>query len=331
MPNTLIHLAVQGSASAGALRIAPRLRRETWAWDWPLILLGAVLPDLPWIVQRVLRTTLLRFGVASTPEGDPIFYDLRLFAGVQSSLAFCLLLAAACALVTRRPSRCFFVLGVGALLHLLLDATQIKWANGVLLLAPFDWRLFRFDWLWPEHALIPWLSLMSFCGVAALVWRISPPEERLLAWGSRHRRRRFAALLLLALYLLGPLALAGRLEASGAYSISALRSERVGEPVELGTAWVFESEEPSGGPTGPAILSMRTMSERWLRLDAGSPVALAPGRWSVRGELIERDGGIALHVTDAHLHPRRLREYSSILGLVIVSAVWLRFAARLRH
>ena len=47
--------------------------------------------------------------------------------------------------------RVFLVLGFGVLLHLLIDACQIKWGNGPHFLVPFDWRLTNFGFFWPEQ------------------------------------------------------------------------------------------------------------------------------------------------------------------------------------
>ena len=58
-----------------------------------------------------------------------------------ASLAGTLLLCAAIAALTTTPRLVASVLGLNALLHLLLDATEQKWGNGVHLLAPFSWRM----------------------------------------------------------------------------------------------------------------------------------------------------------------------------------------------
>ena len=75
MPNTLAHLGIQGVATRAFIRTA----------DVKWIFLGAVIPDIPWILQRLVRGTL--------PGVD--LYELRLYATVQASLAVCLLAAAA--------------------------------------------------------------------------------------------------------------------------------------------------------------------------------------------------------------------------------------------
>ncbi|MEL6680055.1 MAG: hypothetical protein AAFQ51_15215, partial [Pseudomonadota bacterium] len=149
MPATLGHIGVQALITRGVIRGA----------DFKWILLGCVLPDVPWILQRLTR--------AGLPSVD--VFDLRIYAIVQSSLVFTLILCGACALVARHPLRVFGILAVGALLHLLLDASQTKWANGVILFAPLDWRLVAFGFYWPEDV-ITLILLLFGLAYAAFAW-----------------------------------------------------------------------------------------------------------------------------------------------------------------
>ncbi len=86
MPNTLAHLFVQGVATRSLLRGA----------DLRWICLGCVIPDLPWILQRVVWR--LNLAVLSP-------YDLRLYVIVQSSLIACLVLCGAFAMLSVEPRR----------------------------------------------------------------------------------------------------------------------------------------------------------------------------------------------------------------------------------
>ena len=138
MPNTLVHFAAQGAASRSLWRrLDPR---------W--IYLGCLLPDVPWIARRVA-------AVLALPV-DPI--DLRLYAMAQASLAGTLLLCAAFAAVAAQPRLALAVLAFNALLHLLLDACEVKWGNGVHLFAPFSWRMTSFDLVEGEGTMILALS-----------------------------------------------------------------------------------------------------------------------------------------------------------------------------
>ena len=132
MPNTLGHLGVQGVVTRALIRDA----------DLKWICAGVVVPDVPWILQRALRWVL----------PVELAVDLRLYVIVQASLAWTLVLAGALALATAAPGRVFRVLSLGAVVHLVLDAAQIHWGNGVHFLAPASWRLTRFGLFWPESA-----------------------------------------------------------------------------------------------------------------------------------------------------------------------------------
>ena len=82
MPNTLAHVGAQGMATHEVLRDAdPR-----WMY------LGCVIPDLPWILQRIL--------FVAVPGIDP--YALWAYLVVQASLFGGLLVCTAAALLTDR-------------------------------------------------------------------------------------------------------------------------------------------------------------------------------------------------------------------------------------
>ena len=68
MPNTLAHIAVHGAANA------------SWqpARYLPWVLLGCVLPDVPWIANRVLR--------AANPAIDVVALDLYCFFNEMCSV-----------------------------------------------------------------------------------------------------------------------------------------------------------------------------------------------------------------------------------------------------
>ncbi len=130
MPNTLAHLGIQTFCSKA---IIPKA-------DFKWIALGCIVPDLPWIVQRIIRFAGLGVDL----------YDLRLYCIVQASLAFCLLVAAAVSLQVRDSGKIFLLLLLNCIFHLFLDASQLKWANGIHLFAPFSWDIINFGLYWPE-------------------------------------------------------------------------------------------------------------------------------------------------------------------------------------
>jgi hypothetical protein len=106
MPNTLAHIGLQTPLTKLGLKTAPL--------QW--IALGCVIPDIPWILQRIFRLI---------PTLDPV--SLRMYAVFQASLLSCCVLSLAFALLTRRTGFVFLVLSLNSLCHLLLDACQKKW------------------------------------------------------------------------------------------------------------------------------------------------------------------------------------------------------------
>lgn len=302
MPNTLAHLGVQLLATRA---IAGR----RWAADVLLLsVIACVLPDVPWIVQRALRPFLI------TLDDPQLLFDARLYFTAQGSLLFCLILAAAIAVLVERIGFSFTVLAVGILAHLALDALQIKWANGVILWAPFSWRQGRVDWFWPESL---WSDVMTASGVAVVVWfgarlgaaRIpSGPAVQLRPSTGRV----LGAALLLGLYLAAPLALEGQLQAANVHFIDTMRSpNRTGAVVELSQAAHGRDE---------AGAWVRTLSEEIVRLDCsrGEPDVCRAVEWGEGGRLSVR-GRFVDHATVAplalHQHRPRLRVVASLVGL----------------
>ena len=134
MPNTLAHLGINGFVTRTLIKKA----------DLILIYIGAVIPDIPWILQRLVSALI--------PNIDA--YDLRLYCIILASLFFSIILSAALAYLFSDTKRTFIIFSAGSLIHLLLDSIEIKWANGVHLFAPFSWKLFNAGFFWPENIAI---------------------------------------------------------------------------------------------------------------------------------------------------------------------------------
>lgn len=144
MPNTLCHIAIQGPISHKVFSLS------SFLW----ILLGLVIPDLPWIWLHILQ-----------PMDIFPIYQLRLYITAQASLLFCLFICGAIALTVNNSKKVFLILAVNCLFHLLLDSLQIKWGNGVNIIAPFDWSLYSAALVWPWNMptqILTWLGLAYF-------------------------------------------------------------------------------------------------------------------------------------------------------------------------
>jgi hypothetical protein len=289
VPNTLVHFAAQGAAS-----------RALWRGvDARFVYLGCLLPDLPWILRRAVVAFGLPFDA----------FDLRLYTMGLASLAITLLLAAAIATATAAPRRVFAVLGLNALLHLLLDATEVKFGNGVHLFAPLSWQMTSFDWIAGESLLY---LVLTFGGGLLVAWEIARPRGTAVAF-ELHPRRLAVAGTLLAAYLLAPLPFLAAIESSDSYSVKTLRevARRPGRSVSLDRTAFFVT--PAGG-----------LVQLWTgeRVRATGSLPDHDATLSLHGKFLEPD---VLQV-DRLLEHHRNRDWPSYLGLVLLGLVFLRGA-----
>ncbi len=287
MPNTLGHFGAQGPLSRGLFR----------GVDVRWIYLGCLLPDVPWILRRALES-----GLASNV--DP--FDLRLYVYAQASLAITLLLCGACAAWSTAPRKVFAVLGLNALFHLLLDACQIKWGNGVLIAAPLSWSMTRFDFFWPES--LP-TYLITSVGAIVIAWELRP-GRRMAAAIVVNRRRVVASAVFLAAYSLAPLLAMPSVDAHDVHYIRTLREirERPGSRIEIDRA-PFVRE----GDRGFVLL--------WTgeRLEIVGSLPKGGGHLSLRGWFESED---TIRLDAAHLH-RFDRDVASYIGLLALALLWL--------
>jgi len=276
LPNTLCHIGLQAPIN----RLFSKSNNLVW------IIIACIIPDLPWITQRILIEIDLF---------NP--YDLRLYCTTQASLAFCLILSGSLACFSRLPKKVFFLLAGNCLFHLLFDALQIKWANGVHLFIPFSWVTMHFDKIWPEHLFT--FALTIFGAVyLALKWKQGVTQATQLNPASR--KIAIAGLLLLPLYLFGPIAFMEKLEESGFYYIQTLREKdsRLGKRIEFDRAHYY-------------------VEEKILKIFSGERLAIVgeqpqrSGRVSLRGHFLTPS---TVKVDSFHFH-RDLRDLASIIGL----------------
>ena len=288
MPNTLVHLGVQGVATRALLRDA----------DLKWVYIGCIIPDLPWILQRIMRL----------PFSGLDLYDLRLYAIVQSSLCFCLLLSLALAVLSTHFWKIFVILGLNSFLHLFLDALQTKWANGVQFLTPFNWQLTNFGFFWPES--LPTYLLIAF-GLTYFVlnWRHS--IEVPFDMTRRPAIRLFAFIALIFVYFATPLLLIDRPENADNHFVKTLRSHqnRTGRYVEFDR--VAYDHQASGGV-------LRTFAKEDLNVE-GMTLNRSTVL-SVRGIFVTHD---LIRVKEYHVHAHLIRDLASYLGLSLVTLLWI--------
>jgi len=288
MPNTLAHFGVQGF-----------LGHRFLAWcDPKWILIGCVIPDLPWIFQRMVRLLAIPVDL----------YDLRLYAICQASLLGCLIIAGALAFLSTHPQKVFGVLAINVLAHLLLDSTQLKWANGVHLFAPFSWELWNLGWYWPESVVTYGLTALGviYVGVA---WRSAVDQPLIPSLPSA--RNCLVAGLCLAIYVVFPFAVMSQVEDADNHFIKTLRhaETRVGRAVEFDRVPYFWKK--SGGV-------IKTMSNEFLEV-VNNPLQQS-ALVSIKGRFKASD---TIEVEDLHIHSSWFRDAASYMGLVILLIMFL--------
>lgn len=293
MPNTLAHLGV-GLAASQASRLLGRDVDPRW------VMTGCVVPDVPWIAARAVRVL--------APGVDP--FSLRLYAVAQSSLAVSLLLCGALAALTRAPRRVFAVLASMSLLHLLLDACQTKWGNGVHLLAPFSWELWNWGLFWPESPVTAALTLFGALAAGVALWQLHSGAARRTGWRLGATPLAVAAALGSA-WVAAPWLLREGPYRADNHSVRTLmeRDARVGRPVAFDRASLVSED-------GRA----RVHSFDGEALDLRGALPDAPAQVSLRGHFRGPD---LVEVDALHVHRGWPRDAASYLGLSLVAVAWL--------
>ena len=298
MPNTLGHLAVHGLSTRCVIP------KADLAW----IYLGCIISDVPWILQRAFRAVL--------PEID--VYALRLYAVNQASLFVSLFLCAGLALCLSSGRRVFYILGFGCFLHLVLDACQVKWANGVSFYVPFNWQLLRFDLFGPESRVFDFLTIAGLCYFFVML-RIGiavPPRL------SSSRLRGLGGIVLVMLYFLLPfLGIQAARKADNHY-VATLESKdgREGKALELDRAR-YENRED-----GPVLVTFAGEALRTEELELGNG-----DRVSIRGRFVTND---MVEVDEYYRSMSGMRDLASYIGLFLIATFWawvLLNAARIRR
>ena len=289
MPNTLAHLGTQGLISTKIVKKS----------DLKWVFIGCILPDLPWILRRILLALKIPISL----------YDLQLYTIVQSSLAGCLFLSIAIACLSSNYKRVFLILSLNTIFHLLLDSLQIKWASGVHFFAPFSWQLIRFDLFWPESVPALILSIIGIIFIVYACFKLPVSVDDIHFPRGRHIVIFFLSLLA---YILIPISLISMPEEANNHFIKTLRETefRQGRLVEIDRRPIYHKN-------GNCILNTLAKEELILRgLEKG-----CDGLVSVRAKFINQK---TIHATEIHRHWGRFRDLLSYIGLSFVGFYWLR-------
>jgi len=285
LPNTLAHMGVGRIAS----RVLFRDADDKW------IYIGCVIPDIPWIIQRLAAYIL--------PGIDLL--DLRLYVVIQASLFFGLVLSAAISLLFRPTLRIFLLLGFNCLLHLLLDAGQTKWANGVHLFAPLSWRMTGFGLFWPESIFAYFLT--GF-GLIMVLWYWQPTWHRLVfVFPPPFFIRIMASIGLLIVYFSLPFFFFNGPEQLDNHYTATLRHRhaRPGRPIALDRCDYDPDSHVIRIFTGETI---KVTGIKYLHT----------ATVSIKGQFVTAD---RIQVQAFHVH-RPFRDVSSLLGLALITILW---------
>jgi len=214
----------------------------------------------------------------------------------------------AIACFSTHPKKVFGVLVINAFVHLLLDSSQLKWANGVHLFAPFSWELWNLGWFWPESPVTYGLTALGLVYVV-IAWRSA--IDRPLITTRPSARIHILACLCIVGYFAFPFPVMSGLEQADNSFIKTLRETeiRVGRVVEFDRVPYIKKN------SGDVI---RTVANEYLRV-VTNPLPHS-ALVSIKGRFTTSD---SLEVEDLHIHSSWFRDAASMLGLAILGVMCL--------
>lgn len=266
--------------------------------DLKWIYIGSIIPDLPWIFQRII--------VILFPNAD--LYDLRLYVIVQATLLSGLILSIAFSALSKEFLKTFLILSLGCLIHLLLDSLEIKWANGVHLLAPFTWQTLRFDLF--SGSSLPMYIITLFGFVYYLVTLRKGTSESFNI-GLINMKKLILFLAAVLTYFLLPLLLLEQPYEANNHYIKTLRDvyERPGKYFEIDRReYRFEN--------GTGIIN--TLADEDIKLK--NIDLKTPGTISLKAKFIDEK---TAEVIEYRVYSVLFRDGSSYIGLVLIIIFWI--------
>jgi hypothetical protein len=286
MPNTLAHIGIQGLTTKSIFKFA----------DLKWIYIGCIIPDFPWILQRILRTTNL-FNL----------YDVRDYSIILATFLFCIIFSAAISFFSSNYKRVFLILVFSSFFHLMLDPLQIKWANGVHLFAPFSWHLLSFNIFWPES--LPTYIITAF-GFVYFIFTYKKAAGEYSDLTIPDLKKAFFSVLLLLIYFIIPLFIMNLPEQQNNHFVKTLRDyhTRSGKFIELDRA------EYIPGVKGGFVetFANEKIKAANLKLDRENLI-------SVKGKFISPN---EIYIEDYHIHSK-FRDDSSLIGISFTAILWL--------
>ena len=293
MPNTLAHIGAQLPLTRAVFKnVDPR---------W--VAFGLLIPDLPWIFQRLIHMTL--------PHAPVI--DVRAYMVVMSTPLFCLLLSAGISLLVQNSAIVFGILTLESLLHEFLDCFQQKGGVGIPFFGPFDWSSYS----WPIFPMDGWIStLLTIAGILSLTLVFSGKtrypgpvlfESRGLAW------RISISIMFLGIYSIGPLLFAEAAIQGNVHDLAVWR----GDIPRSGMQIHFDRANYTPGPVsgeGGITDDFNQVPIRILGINESKPVLVST--------IATFSDPNTLTVEDYVVHPPGRRFWYTIAGLLGVLAIW---------
>lgn len=289
MPNTLAHIGINGFLTKSLIK------KSDLAW----IFLGTIIPDIPWIIKKVIQ-----FLIPQT-----VSYDLHLFFIVQASFLFSLILSGAFAAISSESLKSFAILSLGSFLHLLLDALQIKWANGVHLFAPFTWDLFHIGLFWPENITT---YLITILGIVYLA--INFKELKYAAPSLQiNISKSFFSFILFIIYFITPTYFMDEVEKNDSHFIGTLKNynSRIGKYIEMDRKKVSYNQYTDS-------YWIQSFDKSLIELNGITD--LESSKISIRGYFVSKD---LIKVTEFHENWEIFRDGASYAGLLIIFISWI--------
>ncbi|MBI9071774.1 MAG: hypothetical protein JEY94_09260 [Melioribacteraceae bacterium] len=285
MPNTIAHIGLHGITSRALIKNS----------DFKWIYLACLIPDIPWILQRLLITF---------SGFNP--FDIRIYTMIQASLFLCLTLSALFSFFSSNSKKTFAILVLGSLLHLLLDAAQYKWANGVHLFAPFSWELTNYGFFWPNDFVTVSLTLFGL-GYYIFYWK----KYKLYEFDLFITKKKIQGIIFFAvLYLTLPLFFMNSpIEADNHFIKTFLEKEnRVGKYIEI--------DRCGYNPVTNTLINFTNEDFIAEGLDLKEYTSL-----SIKGFFVDSH---TIKILEYHVNNQMLRDFSSILGILLLILIWIK-------
>jgi hypothetical protein len=194
-------------------------------------------------------------------------------------------------------------------LHLLLDAAQTKWANGVHLLAPLSWNLVQFELFWPEHIITLVLTMAGGASLIYFGWR----DSRQVIELQLSRLRLLGITLTIALYLFLPLAFFGGPMETNSHFVATLAEVEKRPGREIGFDRCLYDQQTK---------TIRVFTGE--QFDVTGPLPGKNATISLNGRFVDTR---TIAIESLHVH-HRIRDIHSLAGLAMVLSLWLIAAGK---